>query len=540
MTEHSLDELKREFCFKILLVTATDLETENLHKHIKPLIAKNAIIRVFNKSNTYYCGIFGHYEIVHVQCAMGSISRSSSIMTINDALHDFDFKVVIMIGIAFGLDSVKQNIGDLIVSKSVFPYDVKRHGALEIVSRGSEALSSKILLNRIENIKIGWKHRSSGNKKDNEVYVTKVLSGESLVDNIDFRDQLKTIAPTSMGGEMEGIGLHAACDGKADWILIKGICDFADGNKSKNKKRNQTKAITAAISLSTKLFESSTAFSSFEINPVQIKDKSTDILDSEDVLFDIYSLKCESYFVPREIDANLKNNNTTKHIWIHGQSGTGKSISVQRYLLQNNKEFTSIDLSSSANKKTEEIFYDIYTQLIYKIEGNYEFRKSKSLSENIESIVSLIKKHFANKSHFIYVDEIPLSNDTEGKRLLNQIYSLIIRLKNENDIKNVQFIFSTLFNPKNCIDNSQKKLYTHTTFYELLEWTAVHKSQLIDLVNSNLKITLSKDEIDELSLCSNARTIKYCYRNILLDGNANKKENQFLYIIKETKKDLEA
>ena len=75
-----------------------------------------------------------------------------------------------------------------------------------------------------------------------------VLTGEKLVDNIDFRDQLRSFEPEAIGGEMEGAGLYVACqDKKVDWILIKAICDWADGNKAQDKDlRQQTAAQNAA------------------------------------------------------------------------------------------------------------------------------------------------------------------------------------------------------------------------------------------------------------------------------------------------------
>jgi hypothetical protein len=75
-----------------------------------------------------------------------------------------------------------------------------------------------------------------------------VLTGEKLVDNIDFRDQLRSFEPEAIGGEMEGAGLYVACqDKKVDWILVKAICDWADGNKAQDKDvRQQTAAQNAA------------------------------------------------------------------------------------------------------------------------------------------------------------------------------------------------------------------------------------------------------------------------------------------------------
>ena len=57
----------------ILLMTATDLETEALHKFIKPINSYTSIVKTFQGSQTYYLGKFGNYKIAHVQCGMGSM-----------------------------------------------------------------------------------------------------------------------------------------------------------------------------------------------------------------------------------------------------------------------------------------------------------------------------------------------------------------------------------------------------------------------------------------------------------------------------------
>ena len=67
-----------------------------------------------------------------------------------------------------------------------------------------------------------------------------VLSGDKLIDNREYRDQLIEIAPEALGGEMEGAGLYVASQtAKTDWLLIKAVCDWADGNKSRKKHERQ-------------------------------------------------------------------------------------------------------------------------------------------------------------------------------------------------------------------------------------------------------------------------------------------------------------
>jgi nucleoside phosphorylase len=63
------------------------------------------------------------------------------------------------------------------------------------------------------------------------------------VDNVDYRDDLRALEPEAIGGEMEGAGLYVAChEAKTDWILIKAICDWADGNKGHDKEARQALA----------------------------------------------------------------------------------------------------------------------------------------------------------------------------------------------------------------------------------------------------------------------------------------------------------
>jgi hypothetical protein len=69
------------------------------------------------------------------------------------------------------------------------------------------------------------------------------LSGEKLIDNIDYRDSLLDREPEALGGEMEGGGLYvAAVEKNVDWCVVKAVCDFADGKKRENKTRNQKEA----------------------------------------------------------------------------------------------------------------------------------------------------------------------------------------------------------------------------------------------------------------------------------------------------------
>ena len=149
-------------------------------------------------------------------------------------------KAVIMVGIAFGINEQKQRIGDILVTEHLRLYELQKVGT-EITLRGSKPDASTWLLNQLKNAEVKWDGA--------EVRFGNVLTGEKLVDNFDFRDQLRRFEPEAIGGEMEGAGLYVSClDHKVDWILVKAICDWADGHKNKNKTARQLKAATNAAS----------------------------------------------------------------------------------------------------------------------------------------------------------------------------------------------------------------------------------------------------------------------------------------------------
>src|SRR5262249_10299611 len=144
---------------------------------------------------------------------------------------------VVMVGIAFGINPDKQHIGDILVSKQLQGYDFQRvgtsnKGRAQILQRGDKVTASTKILSRLRATTSRWDKC--------KIEFGLMLSGEKLIDNVDFRDQLVDQFPEALGGEMEGSGLYVACTERhVNWVLIKGICDWADGNKKTRKQARQ-------------------------------------------------------------------------------------------------------------------------------------------------------------------------------------------------------------------------------------------------------------------------------------------------------------
>ena len=232
----------------ILLVSVNEAEREGILKYILPVPTRDAIINFVHQKINYRIGRLGHHLIAHVESGMGSANQRGSLTTVNDAIQTIRPKLVIMVGVAFGIDKKKQRIGDVLVAQRLINYEISRvnSGKKPDTSRDSKPYSGKLLFNVFSSA-IDWSHYLSRTQKAN-VLKGDVLSGEKLIDNLEFCEKLKKMFPKAIGGEMEGTGLSSACINKDihEWIIIKGICDWADGRKN---KRAQPRAAESAMSL---------------------------------------------------------------------------------------------------------------------------------------------------------------------------------------------------------------------------------------------------------------------------------------------------
>ncbi|NER32520.1 MAG: hypothetical protein F6J93_00305 [Oscillatoria sp. SIO1A7] len=228
----------------VLIVTVTKVESRAVIQAFKQAADREAEPKSIGDRLYLNLGTVNGARVFLTQCEMGSSGLDASLLAVGKGIEALSPIAVIMVGIAFGIDDRKQAIGDILVTKQLRPYELQRMGEKDgkpqIVLRGDKPPASPWLINYFRSADWSWNGAP--------VRFGVVLTGEKLVDNVDFRDQLRGFEPEAIGGEMEGAGLYAAChDRKIDWILVKSICDWADGNKAEDKDaRQQTAAGNAA------------------------------------------------------------------------------------------------------------------------------------------------------------------------------------------------------------------------------------------------------------------------------------------------------
>lgn len=219
----------------LVLVTVNEHETKAVHDAFLKATGAEEVPVPLEGRLYHNLGTINGTTVYHAISEMGSSGPGAMQQAVDKAIRALDPGAVIAVGIAFGVSEKDQFIGDILLSKQIQLYDLQRHGT-KIVLRGDKPHATPRLINHFEALsQVKWKGA--------KVRPGLILSGEKLIDDKDYRDQLVTLQVEAVGGEMEGAGLYvASADHKVDWIVIKAICDWADGNKKINKKQRQKKA----------------------------------------------------------------------------------------------------------------------------------------------------------------------------------------------------------------------------------------------------------------------------------------------------------
>ncbi|HEY1354219.1 MAG TPA: hypothetical protein VGF67_31790 [Ktedonobacteraceae bacterium] len=218
----------------LLLVTATDTETRAVLKIFVPSL--HVLRKSHIEESTYFdLGVIAGTRVFLVQCEMGAGGPAGATLVVYEAITALSPSSVIMVGIAFGLDPEKQRLGDILVARQLVGYELQKieqglEGQEIIRPRGDRVQSSPRLLS--------WLRASSKDWQGPGVHFGLLLSGEKLVNNKSFRNKLLGIEREAIGGEMEGTGVYSAASRKkVDWILVKAICDWADGHKDDTRQQ---------------------------------------------------------------------------------------------------------------------------------------------------------------------------------------------------------------------------------------------------------------------------------------------------------------
>lgn len=506
-----------------LLVTVTAIETEKLLEHISP-ISKQGVLEVVYEEKTYHIGRMGGYNVIHCQCKnQGALAAGSSILTITNAIRHWPcIKAVIMVGIAFGMydednPGGKQHIGDLLIAKEVVPYDYQKVQPDKIEYKAEHQIVDSQILDAFTLVGADWNEKNLYDEETGFEICT-MLSGEKLVNNKTFRDELKSHFLTSRGGEMEGAGVASACvNSRLPWIVMKSICDFGDGDKQHHKHARQACAASLAAEACRR---------------VLTKERSLDYLCGNEksnfyyqyvdtalqrrLFFSQYTIECEPYYLKRDIDPIIQNAIKLKGCWVYGESGTGKSVALSRAIMQSGHPFIFINLSSFVGDPLDEMFCQIYESICIKKE--VKPAKFQGYREYANAIANLINNYYSEEEVYIFIEEIPISEQSGDifRQFVERLCALVINNEIQTDHTNVRFVLSSISSPMKFIPDYQQKVNSLINFLKMPDWEKKELSALNAIVSGVVEYSYGND-MDEDSFISrfdNPRDLKNTLKSL--------------------------
>lgn len=528
----SIDDYFKKFIenqIKILIVTSAEIEKNKVNEVLQPLDGQEDILQYNKDGYEFYIGKFGNYNVVHIQTKIGSLGEGASTLSIEKALNIWKLKMVVMIGIAFGRGSdCNQKIGDVLISKDIFMYEKykikeKKDGTLNYKYLDNPyANAGKMLLKKFQDDNV-W---NEDNNLRPKIHFGTIATGEKIIDSVTEKNKLLELGDTTyiIGGEMEATGLVAACSSNNiyEWIVIKGISDWGDGNKVNNKSENQQIAINYAVSYCEHIFNKDKIFDEIiEETPINILEKiynlptfnnlnSIDILDNYEVSLIPVSSIPKKVIKREQVINRLKGElNNGNHINIFGEIFSGKTTIIKLLASEYKNNIKYIDLKDKDIIQVEKILF-IISQIILELRNQ----------------VNLI----------VAIDNLPkLNKNSKAQNLLESLLE-------KANTKNIKVVFTSLISQENIIEDSIQNI-SYLNIDEIEKNDVINLLKLYDAPNY-----MYKDKIVEfIEITGNHKIfvikqiIKYLQKeswNIFKDGLIGIIDGKYILNIKGEIQDI--
>jgi len=228
------------------------------------------------------------------------------------------------------------------------------------------------------------------------------------------------------------------------------------------------------------------------------------------VLFESVTTENKEYYHKRDIDNTVNQILQLKNIWIHGESGIGKTNIAQYYFLNNSSFYHSIYFTTTEDS-VENYLSVIFEDLVDKIGNeNIDINEGLRINRKLSKILCYLSQN--NNKVTIHLDELSDLGDAMFQNFFISLIDILTNVRDNCNLTNVNFIITTLFDPNQYVNNIQNlshrnKINTQFDFIRLEKWSNNEMTSLINFITDKLNITT--DMLNQLdSLNGNPRELK--------------------------------
>lgn len=249
-TFDELTEEEKKFLanIKCILLTANKKEyCAVMSVAIAKLGEKEKYTKIMSNDGSAKCVIvkYGQYNAAVMRTGQGAEPTRQQLTEIQKIIKA---PYVIAVGICYGLQPDKSELGDIIIGKSIF--DISHTQAKD---KGTKFISKEryfgeylhSLFTRQDTYKVTPKATVMIHHEPGDCLVTETTR---VTDQKRKNDILAQI-PQALGGEMEAAGIYAAKEGEhkfKEWIVVKAIADWGDEKKAECAPWKTFSAVAAA------------------------------------------------------------------------------------------------------------------------------------------------------------------------------------------------------------------------------------------------------------------------------------------------------
>jgi pimeloyl-ACP methyl ester carboxylesterase len=176
-----------------------------------------------------------------------------------------------------------------------------------------------------------------------------------------------------------------------------------------------------------------------------------------DPLFDIYNVASEEFYLSRKVDKIISDASLGANLWVSGESGIGKTVSLMRLVMTAGWRLEHLLLGSFEDRSANELMVAICNELYERI-GMPEtlVRIDAETSEILAHLKRIYQAVGKGTVLAILVEEIPVPPGENYTNFLNIVYHVIMATGSASDCGRVVWLFSSINDPDAYVDPSLK------------------------------------------------------------------------------------
>jgi nucleoside phosphorylase len=268
----------------VVLVAALPVEREALRLELE------SPQTIQNENRIYDKGRIGCHDVVLLPLfGMGNVKAAAAT---TEAIRIWNPRQIILGGIAGGVQKAKERcLGDVLVADQIVDYELGKLKPESLERRYNVYRPSKLLLDAGKAISNSWANSVREQRPDGttgrilpQAHFGTVASGQKVVTNLEFLNDLQKEWVELIGMEMEGAGVAAAVyesQTTAGLLLAKGVSDWADPAKTDGWQRYA--AATSAAFIASLL--RATSFIPVSVEPSTMENPNKSLAGEAKIIF---------------------------------------------------------------------------------------------------------------------------------------------------------------------------------------------------------------------------------------------------------------